>query len=180
MATNLLELTTDIVVAHASTTELSPEELLQEIMMVYATLQALERDDVVEEPEAPPKKRGRKPKKDSEQAMEPATEEAVQTMPVVEPAAPVISDEPVLSFEEAFQEDTIGCMICGRTGLKTLKKHLAVEHDMKPGQYKRKFKIPKDVNLVAPSYAAARRQMAIDRGLPEKLAAARAAKKKAE
>jgi hypothetical protein len=46
------------------------------------------------------------------------------------------------------------------------------------GQYKRMFKIPKDVDLVAPKYAAARRQMAIDRGLPEKLAAARALRKK--
>ncbi len=180
MATNLLELTTDIVVAHASTTELSSEELLHEIKMVYAALKALETGNVIEEPAAPPKKRGRKPKKDSEQAVEPIQEKPVQAEPVVEPAAPVISDEPALSYEEAFQEDTIGCMICGKTGMKTLKRHLTTEHDMKPGQYKRKFKVPKDVDLVAPSYAAARRQMAIDRGLPEKLAAARAAKKKAE
>lgn len=68
-------------------------------------------------------------------------------------------------------------MICGKRGMKTLKKHLSTEHGLKPGQYKRMFKIPKDVDLVAPKYAAARRQMAIDRGLPEKLAAARALRK---
>jgi predicted transcriptional regulator len=62
--------------------------------------------------------------------------------------------------------------------MKTLKKHLSTEHGLKPGQYKRKFKIQKDVDLVAPTYAAARRQRAIDRGLLEKLAAARALRKK--
>lgn len=179
MASNLLELTTDIVVAHVSTTELSSEELLHEIMMVYATLHALESGDVLESPPPSPTKRGRKKKPGSEQAGEAVREKPVQAEPVGAPEKPVISDEPALSYEEAFQEDTIGCMICGKTGLKTLKRHLAVEHDMKPGQYKRKFKVPKDVDLVAPRYAAARRQMAIDRGLPEKLAAARA-KKKAE
>ncbi|MCK9230518.1 MAG: MucR family transcriptional regulator [Syntrophales bacterium] len=171
MATNLLELTTDIVVAHVSTTELSSEELLNEIMMVYATLRALERDDVMEEPVASLKKKGRKSKEDTEQVAAPVVEEPVQEEPVVEPEAPV------LSYEEAFQEDTIGCMICGKTGMKTLKKHLAVAHQMKPVEYKRKFKIPRGIDLVAPSYAAARRQMAIDRGLSEKLAAARVAKK---
>lgn len=42
MANNILDLTADIVIAHASVTEMSSNELLTEIKTVYATLQALE------------------------------------------------------------------------------------------------------------------------------------------
>jgi predicted transcriptional regulator len=47
MAT-LLEMASEIVTAHASTTKLSAEELLQAIQKVYATLQALEGGRPVE------------------------------------------------------------------------------------------------------------------------------------
>ena len=41
MAT-ILDLTTEIVMAHASSTQMTGDELLQEIQNIYATLQALE------------------------------------------------------------------------------------------------------------------------------------------
>lgn len=49
---NLLELATDIVSAHASTTAMSKEELIAEIRTVFQTLQSLERGEAVtvEEP----------------------------------------------------------------------------------------------------------------------------------
>lgn len=49
---NLLELATDIVSAHASSTSMTKEELLSEITAVYQTLQSLEKGEVVtvEEP----------------------------------------------------------------------------------------------------------------------------------
>ncbi|MGV8080995.1 MAG: MucR family transcriptional regulator [Syntrophales bacterium] len=173
MTTPLLEMTAEIVIAHASCSTLTKEELLDTINEVYATLEGLEKGEKVTIPkkEAAPKvkgKRGRPSKKVTEE--KPAV--------VTEPVKPAVPEGPALSFEEAFQPDTLGCMICGKKGFKTLKKHLAVEHGLKPGQYKRKFKIPKDVDLVAPKYAAARREQAIARGLPEKLAAARALRKK--
>ncbi|MBU4581938.1 MAG: MucR family transcriptional regulator [Proteobacteria bacterium] len=68
-------------------------------------------------------------------------------------------------------------MICGKTGMKTLKRHIASAHDLKPGQYKRQFKIPKDQPLAAMEYVEKRRRIALERGLGEKLAAAREAKK---
>jgi predicted transcriptional regulator len=37
MASNLLDLTAEIVIAHASVTEMASDELLREIKMVYAT-----------------------------------------------------------------------------------------------------------------------------------------------
>lgn len=173
MTTPLLEMTAEIVIAHASGSMLTKEELLDTINEVYATLEGLAKGEKLTIPkkEVAPKvkgKRGRPSKKVAEE----------RPVVVAEPVKPAVPEGPALSFEEAFQPDEVGCMICGKKGFKTLKKHLAVEHEMKPGQYKRKFKIPKDVDLVAPNYAAARRQMAIDRGLPEKLAAARALRKK--
>jgi len=163
----------EIVIAHASGSTLTKEELLETINEVYATLAALDKDEKVTifKKEAAPKVKGKRGRPKKEVAEEkPAV--------VVEPVKPVVPEGPALTFEEAFQPDEVGCMICGKKGFKTLKKHLGTEHGLKPGQYKRKFKIPKDVDLVAPTYAAARRQQAIARGLPEKLAAARALRKK--
>jgi predicted transcriptional regulator len=71
-------------------------------------------------------------------------------------------------------------MVCGKTGMKTLKRHLATAHDLKPGKYRKQFNVPKDQPLAAAEYVAKRRQAALDRGLGEKMAAARAAKKERE
>ena len=170
MRNPLVEMAAEIVISHASCSPLTREELLDTINEVYATLVALDKGEkvIIPKKEAAPKvkgKRGRPKKEVAEEKPAPV---------VLVPVKQVAPEGPALSFDEAFQPDEVGCMICGKKGFKTLKKHLSVEHGMKPGQYKRKFKIPKDVDLVAPRYAAARRQMAIDRGLPEKLAAARA------
>jgi predicted transcriptional regulator len=86
---------------------------------------------------------------------------------------------PVLGLEEAFKRDQVACMICGRTGLKTLKRHLGSAHQLKPDQYRKMFDIPRELSLSAPDYVAERRQAALDRGLGEKLAAARAKRKAA-
>ena len=67
-------------------------------------------------------------------------------------------------------------MICGKAGLITLKRHLTIAHDMKPAQYKKQFNISADQPLAAKDYVEKRRQMALDRGLGNNLAKARAAK----
>jgi predicted transcriptional regulator len=82
-----------------------------------------------------------------------------------------------MTIEEAFKPDQVACMICGKTGMVTLKRHLSTAHDLKPGKYRKQFNIPKDQPLAAAEYVAKRRQAALDRGLGDKLAAARAAKK---
>ena len=68
-------------------------------------------------------------------------------------------------------------MICGK-GMKTLTRHLKTAHDLKPGQYRKQFGIPRSQSLAARNYSESRRQMALDRGLGEKLAKARAARAK--
>jgi len=161
MATDLIDLTADIVIAHASVTEMSPDNLLKEIKAVYATLEGLEQGKIEISDQAP-KKRSRK------------AQGTVEAIAEVKPAIPLA---PAMTIEEAFKPDQVGCMICGKKGLTTLKRHLTAAHNLKPGQYRKQFKIPKDQPLAATGYVAKRRQMALDRGLAENLAAARAAKK---
>ena len=142
MAT-ILEMAVEIVAAHASTTNMSKEELIAEISCVYQALSALDKGEVV--------------------SAETPTEEAA----------------PAISKKKAFGKDQVICMICGK-GMKTLTRHLKTAHDLKPGQYRKQFGIPSSQSLAAKSYSESRRQMAIDRGLPEKLAKARAARGKAK
>jgi len=99
--------------------------------------------------------------------------------PVVEKMGekPIILSAPAMAFLEAFRPDHVGCMICGKTGMKTLKRHQGTAHNLEPGQYRKQFNIPKDQPLAATEYVAKRRQFALDRGLGDKLAAAREAKK---
>ena len=80
---------------------------------------------------------------------------------------------PAVTRKKAFGKDKIYCMICGK-GMKTLARHLKTSHDMTASEYRKQFDIPRSQSLAAKSYSEKRRQMAIDRGLGEKLAKARA------
>ncbi|ACM21350.1 transcriptional regulator, Ros/MucR family [Geotalea daltonii FRC-32] len=84
------------------------------------------------------------------------------------------SKAPAISLKKAFQPDQVSCMICGKTGMKTLARHLAQVHDMKPGAYRKQFGIPSSQALTAKNFSEARRKMAQDRGLADNLAKARA------
>ncbi len=93
------------------------------------------------------------------------------------------TEAPKLTIKQAFKKDEVICMVCGKGGFKTLKRHLTMAHDLKPGQYRKQFGIPSTQKLAAKSYSESRRQMAIDKGLGEGLAKAReirAGKKAAE
>lgn len=146
MTTSLVELTANIVSAHASGTQLSRDELLQEINTVFTALKQLESGPPAVEVEAAP-------------------------------AAPV------MSLKKAFQNDQVSCMICGKTGFKTLTRHLKQAHDLKPGQYRKQFNIPSNQSLTAKNYSEARRQAATENNLAanlEKARAVRAANKAAK
>jgi predicted transcriptional regulator len=168
MATDLLDLTADIVIAHASVTEMSSDDLLKELKMVYATLEKLAKSGGKALPIETSDREPRKAKKTKEFA-EPVAGD-VKEKPAVPPA-------PAMTMEEAFKPDQVACLICGKTGMKTLKRHLSSAHDLKPGQYRKQFAIPQGQPLAAREYVEKRRQIALDRGLGDKLAAARDAKK---
>lgn len=79
-----------------------------------------------------------------------------------------------MSVKEAFRKNEVVCMVCGKGGFKTLARHLSTAHQMKPGAYKKQFGIPREQALSAKSYSESRKKMALDRGLADNLAKARA------
>ena len=83
---------------------------------------------------------------------------------------------PAISLKKAFGKDKVACMICGKE-MKTLARHLKTAHDLKPTEYRKQFNIPRTQSLAARSYSERRRAMALERGLGDNLAKARAAKK---
>ena len=103
---------------------------------------------------------------------------ALEAGEVVEAAAAEVAEAaPAVSMRKAFGKDKVYCMVCGK-GFTTLKRHLKTAHDLTDKEYRAKFNIPKDKPLAARSYVEKRRQMAIDLGLGDNLAKARAAKGK--
>ncbi len=144
----LLQMTADIVASHASMNELSQGDLLAEITLVYNKLAGLSGGVELEEVEL----------------------EDVVTIEAEEV-------KPAVPLEAAFGADKVFCMVCGK-GMKTLKRHIATAHGMKPGEYRRKFAIPAGTPLVAKNYSEARKRMAQDLNLAERLVKARAARGK--
>lgn len=84
------------------------------------------------------------------------------------------AEAPVISLKKAFQNDQVTCMICGKSGFKTLTRHLRQAHDMKPGQYRKQFNIPAGQSLTARNYSEKRRNLANANNLAANLEKARA------
>lgn len=82
---------------------------------------------------------------------------------------------PAVSLRKAFGKKQVICMICGK-GFTTLARHLNTAHDMKPGEYRKQFAIPRTQSLAAKDYSESRRKMAIEKDLGAGLAKARAAR----
>jgi predicted transcriptional regulator len=81
-------------------------------------------------------------------------------------------DKPAILVSKAFGADKVGCCVCGKW-FTTLKKHLAVSHNMTPKEYRKKFDIPSKTPLVARKYSEAKKKIAQEKGLAEKLAEGR-------
>jgi predicted transcriptional regulator len=110
-----------------------------------------------------------------------ATLKKLETEGAAADAAPAAA-APVISLKKAFQSDQVTCMVCGKSGFKTLTRHLKQAHDLKPGQYRKQFNIPSSQSLTAKNYSEARRKSANENNLAanlEKARAVRAAKNKA-
>ncbi len=132
----MVELTTEIVSAHASVNEMTREDLLDEIQAVFQKLNAL--------------------------------------VGIEGEALGVMAQEvkPAIPLDAAFGSDKVFCMECGK-GFTTLKKHLAISHNMTPKDYRKKFKVPAKTPLVARNYSEAKKKIAQKLGLAEKLAEGR-------
>lgn len=90
--------------------------------------------------------------------------ESGETPVTVATETPAEESKPQLTIKQAFKKDEVICMICNK-GFKTLKRHLTLAHDLKPGEYRKQFNIPSTQSLAAKSYSDSRRQMALDKGL---------------
>lgn len=132
----LIELTAEIVSAHASVNEMNREDLLDEIQAVFQKLSSL----VGVEGEMP--------------------------------AAAALEVKPAIPVHAAFGAEKVFCMECGK-GFTTLKKHLAIAHNLSPKEYRKKFGVPAKTPLVARKYSEAKKKIAQKLGLAEKLAEGR-------
>jgi predicted transcriptional regulator len=141
MATEVLKLTAQIVISHASMSELTPKELVDEIKGIYTVLTTLEA---------------------GEAAMETAAgvaETVVEAEVVKKPSIPL---------DEIVKEKYVVCLECGKK-MRTLKAHLRKAHHLAPADYFRRYSLdPKKYPLVCKEYSEQRRKLAKEKGLGER------------
>ena len=86
---------------------------------------------------------------------------------VVNPAAeaePVADLKPAVPVKKSVTPDYIVCLEDGKK-LKMLKRHLNTSYNMTPDEYRAKWGLPTDYPMVAPNYAKARSDLALQLGL---------------
>ena len=72
--------------------------------------------------------------------------------------------KPAVSLKRSVTPEYIVCLEDGKK-FKSLKRHLRTQYNMTPEQYREKWNLPADYPMVAPSYAAARSELAKQMGL---------------
>ena len=136
MATEAMKLTAQIVISHASMSELTPKELVQEIKDIYALLTTLEAGEVAAAP--------------------PSAPEEAKAAEVMKPPIPL---------DEIVKEKYVVCLECGKK-MRTLKAHLRKAHKLAPADYFRRYGLePKKFPLVCQEYSEQRRKLAKGKGL---------------
>ena len=137
MASEVLKLTAQIVISHASMSELTPKELVDEIKDIYNVLAALEGGEALLEAVGAPEK-------------------GVEVEVVKKPPIPV---------DEIVKEKYVVCLECGKK-MRTLKAHLRKTHHLAPAEYFRRYGLdPKKYPLVCKEYSEQRRKLAKEKGL---------------
>ncbi|HET7384164.1 MAG TPA: MucR family transcriptional regulator, partial [Pseudolabrys sp.] len=71
--------------------------------------------------------------------------------------------KPAVAIKKAVTPDYIVCLEDGKK-FKSLKRHLKAHYNMSPEEYREKWGLPHDYPMVAPSYAAARSDLAKNMG----------------
>jgi len=72
--------------------------------------------------------------------------------------------KPAIPVKKSVTPDYIVCLEDGKK-FKSLKRHLRTHYNLSPEEYREKWGLPHDYPMVAPSYAAARSQLAKKMGL---------------
>lgn len=81
--------------------------------------------------------------------------------------APVEKQEPAVSVRASIKPEYLVCLEDGKK-LKMLKRHLMTHYSMTPDEYRTKWNLPSDYPMVAPNYAAQRKELALKIGLGRK------------
>jgi predicted transcriptional regulator len=87
------------------------------------------------------------------------------------PQAVPAEPEPAVPVRRSVGKDHLICLVCGQKQ-KTLKRDLAVRHELSSADYRGRYDLSSDYPLVAPSYAAQRSELARRTGLGRKPAPA--------
>ena len=149
MVTEALKLTAQIVISHASMSELTPKELVDEIKSIYNVLSALETGE--------------------------ALLEAAMGVGEPEMKAEVVK-KPSIPLDEIVKEKYVVCLECGKK-MRTLKAHLRKSHNLLPKEYFKRYGLdPKKFPLVCKEYSEQRRKLAIEKGLGAQRGKRKAAK----
>ena len=72
-----------------------------------------------------------------------------------------------VSVRASVKPDAVTCLDCGAK-FKMLKRHLSTDHGMTPTEYRVRWNLPADYPMVAPDYAARRKELAVRIGLGRK------------
>jgi len=139
MATEILKLTAQIVISHASMSELTPKELVEELKEVYKLLSSLEGGLVL--------------------PVEAEAERGLEAEVVKKPPIPL---------QDIVKDKYVVCLECGKQ-MRTLKAHLRKAHHLTPKDYFRRYGLdPKKYPLVCKEYSEQRRKLAKEKGLGAK------------
>lgn len=139
MATEILKLTAQIVISHASMSELTPKELVEELKEVYQLLSSLEGGLVL--------------------PVEAEAERGLEAEVVKKPPIPL---------QDIVKDKYVVCLECGKQ-MRTLKAHLRKAHHLTPKDYFRRYGLdPKKYPLVCKEYSEQRRKLAKEKGLGAK------------
>ena len=140
MASEVLKLTAQIVISHASMSELTPKELVEEIKDIHNLLSSLEGEILTEIAGAAPGK-GKEG---------------------------TVVKKPPIPLDEIVKEKYVVCLECGKK-MRTLKAHLRKAHKLVPAEYYRQYGLdPKKFPLVCKEYSEQRRKLAKEKGLGER------------
>jgi predicted transcriptional regulator len=135
MASDALKLTAQIVISHASMSELTTDQLVEEIKEVYGILSAMESGAAIPEIMAPKK--------------------AEKAGMVKKPSVPL---------KDIVTQKHVVCLECGKK-MRTLKAHIKKAHKLTPKDYCQMYGLdPKKYPLVCKEYSAQRSQLAKNRG----------------
>jgi predicted transcriptional regulator len=83
-----------------------------------------------------------------------------------------------VSVRSSIRPDHLVSLVCGKPQ-KMLKRHLAVQHELTPSEYRERFGLKPDYPMAAPNYAQQRRELAAKIGLGRPKKATRRRRRKA-